>query len=426
MNPTEIEWLKSFEIDWTLFFESVAWIAGVLVIAAIAHLIASRLILRGISKLVKRSSIWWDDVIAEEKVFERLAPIAPALVIRWGMVFVPNLGEDIVDLVQRVVVATIVMVVARAASAFLGAVNAIYTKYEVARGRPIKSYIQVVQIAVYLFALIYAVAALMNESPWYFLTGLGAMTAVLLVIFRDTLLSLVAGVQLTNNDLIRVGDWIEMPNFGADGDVVDIALNVVKVKNWDATITVIPTHKFLEHSFKNWRNVFEAGGRRIKRSLLIDMNTIRFLSEEEIEKFSKIQVLHEYIERKKAELKEHNAKLPEGAQELMVNKRWLTNIGTLRAYLVAYLRTNPQIHEEFSFLVRQLQPTESGLPIEIYVFSKDTRWAYYEAIQADIFDHLIAILPEFGLRAFQAPAGRDFEALNRSILADHTSKQLPD
>jgi len=410
-SAPELLWFQNFEIDWYIILESLTGLAVVIVIALLAHFIVAKLVLRALSALVKRSSTWWDDAIQENHVFDRLAAIVPALVLRWGLVFVPHLSKDVVELSQRVIVATIVVIIARAISSLLSGINDIYSRYEISKGRPIKSYVQMVQIIVYLFAMVYTVAALMNESPWYFLTGLGAMTAVLLLIFRDTLLSLVAGIQLTNNDLIRVGDWIEMPNFGADGDVVDIALNVVKVQNWDRTITVVPTHKFLEHSFKNWRSMFESGGRRIKRSVLIDMNSVRFLTEEEIEKFSKVQVLHDYIESKKVELAEYNSNLPEGAEQLMVNKRWLTNIGTLRAYVSAYLRAHPQIHQQLTFLIRQLQPTENGLPLEIYVFTADTRWAFYEGIQADIFDHLLSVMPEFGLRVYQAPSGADFKNL---------------
>jgi miniconductance mechanosensitive channel len=297
-------------------------------------------------------------------------------------------------------------------SALLTATNAIYQRFSVSVGRPIKGYLQVLQVVTYGVAGILVISQLMDKSPLFFLSGLGAMTAVLLLIFRDTLLSLVAGIQLTSNDLIRVGDWIEMPNFNADGDVIDIALNVVKVQNWDRTVTMIPTHKFLEHSFKNWRGMFDSGGRRIMRSIHIDMSTVRFLTPDEIARFKRIIVLKSYIEAKIDEVERYNREvIPPDVADVKVNQRALTNLGTFRAYVTDYLRNHPQIHKELTFLVRQLEPTPQGIPIQIYVFTTDTRWGFYEGIQADIFDHLLAVMPEFGLRVFQQPAGSDLRRL---------------
>jgi miniconductance mechanosensitive channel len=294
--------------------------------------------------------------------------------------------------------------------AFLSAAHALYLRSAAAATRPVKSYVQLAKVFIYVVAGIFIIARLADQTPWFFVSGLGAMMAILLLIFRDTLLSLVASIQLTNNDLIRVGDWIEMPQFGADGDVVDIALHTVKVQNWDRTITVIPTHKFLDHSFRNWRGMFEGGGRRIKRSIHINMGTIRFLSEPEIARLRRFALLQEYIDGKLAELAEYNEPYL-GDPDAIVNARRLTNVGTLRAYIIAYLKNHPQIHDGLTFLVRQLAPTPEGLPIEIYVFTRDTRWAYYEAIQADIFDHILAIVPHFGLSVYQRPSGGDFGAL---------------
>lgn len=405
-------WVQWVGADWAGLVATSLGVIGVVLAAVFVHLVLKYVVLRAVEAVVRRSNTTWDDVMHEQRVFERLSGVGPALVVHEALPFVVGLPEAVSAFVQRVALALMVVIVARSISALLTGVNAIYVRYEVARGRPIKGYVQVAQLVTYLLATIFMLAALMDESPWYFVTGLGAMTAVLLLIFRDTLLSLVAGIQLTNNDLIRVGDWIEMPGFQADGDVVDIALNVVKVQNWDRTITVIPTHKFLEHSFRNWRGMFEAGGRRIKRSLFVDMSTIRFLTEDEIARFRRFKVLGSYIDDKMSELTAFNAaNVPVDGEDLMVNKRWLTNVGTLRAYISAYLRAHPQIHQDMTFLVRQLQPTEQGLPIEIYVFTNDTRWAVYEGIQADLFDHILAVVPEFGLRVFQEPAGSDIRAL---------------
>jgi miniconductance mechanosensitive channel len=253
------------------------------------------------------------------------------------------------------------------------------------------------------------VAALLDQSPFLFLSGIGAMTAVLLLVFRDTLLSLVAGIQLTNTDLVRVGDWIEMPKYGADGDVIDIALYTIKVQNWDKTITSIPTHKLIDDSFKNWRGMSESGGRRIKRSIYLDKNTVRFLTEAEVERFKRFRLLKDYIDAKEVELREYNARI--GATDEHVNLRRMTNIGTFRAYIVNYLKNHPNIHHGMTLLVRQLDPTPNGVPIQIYGFTNETAWGTYEDIQSDIFDHIMAIVPEFGLRLFQNPSGEDLRKL---------------
>ncbi len=242
------------------------------------------------------------------------------------------------------------------------------------------------------------------------MSGVGAMTAVLLLVFKDTILSLVASVQLTSLDMVRVGDWIEMPQYNADGDVVDVALHTVRVQNWDKTVTTIPTHKLISDSFRNWRAMSESGGRRIKRALHLDVSSIRFLTPAEVERFKGFALLADYIEGKEKELADYNAGLP-GKTDAQVNLRRLTNVGTFRAYVFNYLKHHPKVHQHMTLLVRQLQPGPTGLPIEVYAFSNDTAWAVYEGVQADIFDHLLAIVPEFGLSVFQQPSGRDLQNL---------------
>jgi len=255
------------------------------------------------------------------------------------------------------------------------------------------------------------VSLLADQSPVVFLSGLGALTAVLMLVFRDTILSLVASLQIMSNDMIRIGDWVSMPQANADGDVIDIALHTVKVQNWDKTITTIPTYKFISESFKNWRGMSESGGRRIKRPLAIDLSSVRFLTSDEIDRFAKSELLHDYMERKLEELARYAEEKKALGPDIQPLERTLTNIGTFRAYVLEYLKSSPKIHKDMTLLVRQLAPTPQGLPIEIYCFTNDTAWAHYEGIQSDIFDHLIAILPEFGLEAFQEPAGRDFARL---------------
>jgi miniconductance mechanosensitive channel len=254
------------------------------------------------------------------------------------------------------------------------------------------------------------VAVLIGKSPALLLSGIGALTAVLMLIFKDTILSLVASLQISSNDLFKIGDWIEVPQFGADGDVVDIALHAVKIQNWDKTISIIPTHKLIDSAFRNWRGMSESGGRRIKRSLYIDMNSIHLCTEEMLDKFMRFEILTEYINGKIKEVTDHNESNKINTAEL-INGRRLTNVGTFRAYIEAYLQNNSKIHPEMTFLIRQLEPTSRGLPIQIYVFTNDTDWVRYEGIQADIFDHLLAIIPEFGLKVFQSPSGKDFSKL---------------
>jgi miniconductance mechanosensitive channel len=399
-----------------LSVESPVWqaVIGILVIAvvsAITYLVARRLIVRTIRRVARRTKAQWDDLILEHRVFDRLAHIAPALVWFYGVRLIPALPPPVSLLVQRVSLAVIVVVAVVSASGFLTAVNEIYQRvYLEARNRPIKGYIQIVKIFLFVGAGVVVVATIMDQSPLILLSGLGALTAVLLLIFRDTILSLVASVQIASNDMIRIGDWVEMPQHNADGDVVDVALHTVKIQNWDKTITTIPTYKFIQDSFKNWRGMQIAGGRRIKRSIPLDLGTVRFLTREEIARLSRFELLRDYLEAKSRELAEYEAAGPSDT-DLQPTVRQLTNVGTFRAYCLNYLRRHPKIHNGMTLLVRQLAPGPQGLPLEVYCFSSDTDWANYEGLQSDIFEHLLAILPEFGLRAFQQPSGADLHGL---------------
>ena len=401
LGGAALEWFDAHPV-----LAALTGLAGLAAVAWLSLVVVRRFVLRFLALLARRSPTFWDEVALESRLFRRLAWTVPLLIIHRGILVVPNLPDDLTRLVQQLAVASFILVMVRALSALLTAVNEIYSRYPRAKDRPIKGYLQVVNIVAHLVAVILIIATLLDRSPIVLFSGLGAMTAILMLVFRDSILSLVAGVQLTTNDLVRVGDWIEMPQFNADGDVIDIALNSVSVRNWDKTITVIPTHKFLEHSFKNWRGMFESGGRRIKRAIYVDMSTIRFLTEEEVDHFGRYALLRDYIAQKKKELEEHNRAL-QVEEGVIANARRLTNIGTLRAYITNYLRQHPGIRQDMTFLVRQLAPTPEGLPLEIYVFTNDTRWVVYEGIQSDIFDHILAMVPQFGLRVFQKPAGQD-------------------
>lgn len=404
--------------DWLPDAMHLPWVQAVLGLclavfaAVLVHLILRNVVLRAFHALVKRSGVQWDNTFFDNHVPQRAALLIPLIVARLGLELVPALSENLEAFLQRLVVSFMILVIVRTLDAFLSAMHQIYLTLPMAGRRPIKSYVQLAKVFVYIFGFIFIVAQLANQTPWFFVSGLGAMMAIILLIFRDTLLSLVASVQLTNNDLIRVGDWIEMPQFGADGDVVDIALNTVKVQNWDRTTTVVPTNKFLEHSFRNFRNMVEGGGRRMMRSININSSTIRFLTKEEIERFSKFSLLKDYINTKMNELDEYNSKNGADAS-IIVNSRHLTNIGTLRAYIIAYLRSHPGIHQDMILMVRQLEPTPEGVPVQLYAFANDTRWAMFESIQADIFDHILASIPEFGLSVYQRPSGHSLEAINK-------------
>jgi miniconductance mechanosensitive channel len=343
-------------------------------------------------------------------IVRRLSNVVPAVVISQGVGLAPHLPPGLVAVTRNVCSAFIVLTVALAIGAALNLLNQIYQRRPEAASRPIKGYLQVLKIALYCAAAVLIIATLMEQSPTLLLSGLGAMAAVLMLVFKDTILSLVASVQLSSNDMLRVGDWIEMPQLNADGDVIDIALHTVKVQNWDKTITTIPTHRLISESYKNWRGMSESGGRRIKRSLMIDQTSVRFLDREEQARLRRFALIDDYLNGKQAELERWNELLLKEGRD-PVNTRRVTNLGTFRAYVHAYLRAEARIATGMTMIVRQLQPTEHGLPLELYCFSGSTAWDDYEALQADIFDHLLAILAEFDLRVFQAPNGADIRAI---------------
>ena len=383
---------------------------GLIIAALIADIVIKRIVVEVVRTIAKRSKVTWDDALIEHNVVGRIVQLVPGFIIFAGVAFVPDLPEHGAELIRNVAMAYMVLVSTMALTALLGAANTVYSSLPVAKDRPLKGFVQLLQIVVWIFGGVLIVATLIDRSPLILLSGFGAMTAILLLVFKDTILSLVASVQLTAQDLVRVGDWIEMPQFGADGDVVDVQLHTVKVQNWDKTITTIPTHRLISDSFKNWRGMQSTGARRIKRSVLIDVSSIRFQSREEIDHFKRFALLKDYIAAKEAELAAYNDALKHEVSEA-VNMRRLTNIGTFRAYAESYLQNHPRIHKGMTLMVRQLGADAHGLPLEIYCFTNTTVWAEYESIQADIFDHLLAIIPEFGLRIYQQPAGSDLANL---------------
>ncbi|HCP57356.1 MAG: mechanosensitive ion channel family protein [Pseudomonadaceae bacterium] len=381
-------------------------------IAVACNWLVKRILVRGLQMVASSTRLWREAQLHDSGIIKRLSNVVPALIISKGVTLIDGFPETFATVVSNVCNAFIVLTIAIAINGALDLVNLIYQRRPDAYRRPIKGYLQVVQIIISVIAAILMVAVLIDRSPLILLSGLGAMAAVLMLIFQDTILSLVASVQISSNDIVRVGDWIEMPQLNADGDVVDIALHMVKVQNWDKTITSVPTRRFITDPFKNWRGMQECGGRRIKRSLYIDQNSIAFLGSEDIERLQQLNLLNAYLADKKSELHSWNTEIGEGSQ-VQANTRRLTNLGTFRAYVENYLLKHPDIHQQMTQLVRQMEPTADGLPIEIYCFTTTISWARYEGIQSDIFDHMLAILPEFGLRIYQHPSGTDMRGLTR-------------
>ena len=376
---------------------------SIVVIFFILHFITRKLILRVIFKIVEKTPTHWDDYLFERKFFSKLAYAIPFLYLYFVSPILPGLQTA----ASRFSLSLIIWFSVLAASAFLNTINDIYLTMPRSEHKPIKGYLQIVSIFFFIMGVISIISVLIGKSPVLLISGLGAMTAVLLLIFKDTILSLIASFQISFNDLIKIGDWLEVPQYNADGDVIDIALHTIKIQNWDKTISVIPTHKLVENSFKNWRGMQLTGGRRIKRSISIDMNSIKFCDDKMLEKFEKIYYLKDYITQRKKEIDEYNKK-HNFDTSIPINGRRMTNIGTFRQYVAEYLKNNPQVNNKLTFLIRQLPPKENGLPIEIYVFANTTEWGLYEDIQSDIFDHILAVIPQFELSIFQNPTGMDF------------------
>ncbi|NLC00674.1 MAG: mechanosensitive ion channel family protein [Pseudomonas formosensis] len=400
-----IDWLEQYPQLYTLISLTLLILA-----AWLANWVVKRILVRGLVRLLKASPIGHEQSLENARFISRLANIVPAIVLSAGIVLIPGLPEALITVVRNVCGAFIILTIALAITNVMTVVNGIYERRPQARSKPIKGYIQLINIVIYSIATILIIATLIDRSPLILLSGLGAMAAVLMLIFQDTLLSLVASVQINSNDIVRVGDWIEMPALNADGDVIDISLHTVKVQNWDKTITTIPTKRLISDPFKNWRGMQESGGRRIKRALMLDQQSVHFLDDRERAHLHRFRLLDEYLNAKEAEIAEWNRQLKESGQE-PVNTRRITNIGTFRAYVERYLRSHPGIHQNMTLIVRQLSPTAEGLPIELYCFTNTVAWVQYEGIQSDIFDHLLAILPEFGLRVYQAPSGQDMREM---------------
>lgn len=380
-----------------------------LIISYVAFFVSRKILLRIIRSIVMRSKNEYDDIMYEKKVFNSLAYLIPAIIIKTATPSIFIEFPTVIPFVEKVVTVYMIAVVMSVVNRFLKAAEEIFEGFERYKDKPIKSFIQVFTIVNIIIGSVFIISILVGRNPLNVLAGFGALTAVLLLVFKDTILGLVASIQISANDMVRVGDWVSMDKYGADGDVLEINLTTVKVRNWDKTITTVPTYAFIADSFKNWRGMKSVGVRRIKRSIYIDLQSVVFCNDEMIERFKKLHLLDAYIAEKQKEIKEYNLSRQLDTST-PINGRKMTNIGVFRAFALNYLRNNSSVAQNETIMVRQLQPTETGLPLEIYCFSNDIAWVNYEGIQSDIFDFLLAAIPHFELRVYQSPSGNDFRS----------------
>jgi len=401
-----------FNESWTDDLTSAIILVIILAIAFLGDAICKHVILTTVTRLVKKTKATWDDVVFDRKVMIYLSHlVAPIILYILLPLAISNAG--LLAFILRICMIYIIAVFLKFISALLSALYHVYSEREQFRDRPLKGLLQTVQVILFFIGGIIIVSILIDKSPMVLLTGLGASAAVLMLVFKDSIMGFVSGIQLSANNMLKVGDWIEMPKYGADGTVIEVTLNTVKVRNWDNTITTIPPYALVSDSFQNWRGMQESGGRRIKRSIRIDMNSVKFCTPEMLAKYRKIRLLKDYIEETEKVVEEYNKE--HGIDNsVLVNGRRQTNLGVFRAYLTNYLRSLPAVNQDLTCMVRQLQPTEQGIPLELYFFSSIKAWIPYEGVQADVFDHVLAIIPEFDLHVFQNPTGEDFRALSRN------------
>lgn len=392
------------------FTAVIILIIGLLILGIIVDRISREVLLSGFAKIASKSKTHWDDLLIKHRVVTAIAHLAPVLFIFYFLPHVFQEYETVVDYVNRlseiVVIITSLIVIFR----FLNVVREILEGIALFKDKPLQSYFQLIKIVIGIIMGVLILSIIADKSIMYFFGAFGAISAVLLLVFKDTILGFIASIQLAANDMIRVGDWVQMDKYGADGDVIEINLATVKVKNWDKTITTVPTYSFISDSFKNWRGMQETGSRRIARSIFINQHSVKFCDNDLLERFKKIYILKGYVEEKEKEIEEYNKERKVDITQVS-NGRRMTNLGTFRAYLLRYLENHPKINQELTLLVRQLEPTANGIPIQVYAFCNDIAWANYEAVQSDIFDHILAVVSQFELEVFQNPSGSDFKHL---------------
>lgn len=401
-----------FNQSWADDLTSGIILVVILAIAFLGDAICRHVILTVVARLVKKTKATWDDIVFDRKVMVHISHLV-APIILYILLPLAITNPSLLSFVQRICMIYIIAVFLRFISSLLTAIFNVYSEREQFRDRPLKGLLQTIQVILFFVGGIVIVSILIDKSPMVLLTGLGASAAVLMLVFKDSIMGFVSGIQLSANNMLRVGDWIEMPKYGADGSVIEVTLNTVKVRNWDNTITTIPPYALVSDSFQNWRGMQESGGRRVKRSINIDMNSVKFCTPEMLAKYRKIRILKDYVEDTEKVIENYNEE--HGIDNsVLVNGRRQTNLGVFRAYLTNYLKNLPAVNQNLTCMVRQLQPTDKGIPLELYFFSAIKDWVPYEGVQADVFDHVLAVIPEFDLHVFQNPTGDDFRALSKN------------
>ena len=399
MKKHLISLLRDFGIEPTFLAISISILLIIAITSIVMHLILHKVILKSIKKIDKKKRNFITSSLLEENLFQRLALLFQGVIVNWQTTIWIEKGY----IYETLIVVSLVWIYVFGLLAIYSLIDKIFKTLHRKTHTPffaMQSVIQSIKLIFGIICFIYVISILMDKSPVAILSGLGAMSAVLMLVFKDTILGFTAGLQLSTNKMVEIGDWIEMSKYGADGDVIDIGLNVVKVRNFDKTITTIPTYALVSDSFKNYRGMRESGGRRIKRAIKIDIHSIKFLSEEDIKRLEKANLLAPYLQEKKNEIKNYN-EANKFDLSVAMNGRRLTNIGTLRAYILTYLKNHPNINKDMTIMVRQLAPDEYGIPLEIYCFTSTTVWADYENIQSDIFDHIYSVLQEFDIKPYQ-------------------------
>lgn len=405
-------WLSGHGVhnDLAVIISNYSWIFVIAILAAIAYYVVRKILYNFLKRLVKKSKNKFDDILLEKKFFQRLSYFAPAIVFYKVTPLVISHLSGFVNLVERTTEIYMMFAGVLVIDALFDALHHMYLTTEMSKTRPIKGFIQVAKIILYSIVGIILISWLLGQKPLAIIGGLGALSAVIMLIFKDSILGFVAGIQLSVNNMVRIGDWITMSKYEIDGVVTEISLTTVKIQNFDNTISTLPTYSMIADAVKNWRGMEEAGGRRISRALNLDMSSVKFCTSEMLERYEKFGYVSDYVKQTEVLIQQHNLQ-DNIDNDVLVNGRRQTNLGIFRAYLREYLKNNPDIHDDMTIMVRQLAPTEKGLPMQLYCFTKTTAWVEYEGVQSDIFDHILAIIPYFDLKVFQSPAGNDFKRL---------------